>query len=46
MPLLNTDAIHAELRAQSGTELIADFGLLHQGKMGYADCRVAAGIEQ
>ena len=43
--MLNTDELTSMLRDQSGTALIADFGLVHQGRMGYADCKTSVGIE-
>lgn len=33
------------MRAAAGIESLADFGVIHRGKMGYADCEVSAGIE-
>lgn len=44
--MLNTDDLRSRLKDLTGTEAVVDLGLVHQGRIGYADCKVATGIER
>ena len=45
MPLINTKALTSMLRAETGTTLVADLGVVDEGMMGYSKCSVSTGIE-
>lgn len=41
----NVDELRGALRKVSGGTEVANFGVIDEGRSGYADCRVSAGIE-
>jgi hypothetical protein len=41
----STTHLRNSLRSLSGVTPIADFGLVHEGRIGYSHCKVSAGIE-
>lgn len=43
--MLNTESLRSKLRDRTGTMPIADLGIVHQGKIGYANCSTSTGIE-
>ena len=43
--MLNVDELRSALREISGEEQVVDFGVIDEGKSGYPDRRVSAGIE-
>ncbi len=44
--MLNTELLRQGLNMASGTEAIADLGVVDRGRMGYSDCTISTGINK